>query len=356
MIDIATQSIHPLLAFGLALGISALGIFILLHLPKKQLVWDLPDRPNAMHTSPTPRMGGLIMTAAVALTLVVFSTGGLPKVLIMTAAILMLVSLCDDRWQLSPGLRLATHLAAATLVTLFWVRNFVFSSPADSTWVWLSSPLGIVIGILAITWMTNLYNFMDGADGLAGGMAAFGFGSYALVAYNIQTQDAAGMALLSAALAGASVGFLVFNFPAAKIFMGDAGSIPLGFLAAVLGIHGIFIGIWRWWFPIIVFSPFIVDASITLIKRIGAHKKIWHAHREHYYHRLILGGWSHRRTAVIYYLIMFSASLSAFIAQTSAPVNSQEIIDGAILVTWVVIYALLLCLSEWRFVNNKNEK
>lgn len=356
MIDISIQSIQPLLTFGLALAVSALGIFILLRLPKKQLVWDIPDRPNAMHRIPTPRMGGLMITGAVACTLLVFATGGLPNVLVMTATILMLVSFCDDRRQLSPGIRLAAHLAAAALVTLFWVRSFVFLPHPGGAWEWLLSPMGVVMMILAITWMTNLYNFMDGADGLAGGMAAFGFGSYALIAYFAQTPDATGVALLSAAIAGASVGFLIFNFPVAKVFMGDAGSIPLGFLAATLGVHGTLINIWRWWFPLVVFSPFIVDASITLIKRIFAHKKIWHAHREHYYQQLILSGWTHRRTAMAYYLVMFGASSSALIVQIRESGNPQVLTEGVILVTWVVIYGLLLCILERRFTNNKNEK
>ena len=111
---------------------------------------------------------------------------------------------------------------------------------------------------LATMWVTNLYNFMDGSDGLAGGMALFGFGAYALSAW--LAGDAV-FVVVAASIAAASAAFLVFNFPPAKVFMGDAGSIPLGFLAAALGILGWRAGHWPLWFPVLVFSPFIIDAS-----------------------------------------------------------------------------------------------
>jgi UDP-N-acetylmuramyl pentapeptide phosphotransferase/UDP-N-acetylglucosamine-1-phosphate transferase len=90
-----------------------------------------------------------------------------------------------------------------------------------------------VLSVLSIVWMTNLFNFMDGANGLAGGMAVFGFAAYALVASLAGQYD---LAIWSACIAAAAVGFLVFNFDPARIFMGDVGSVPLGFLAAVLGL------------------------------------------------------------------------------------------------------------------------
>ena len=347
MLDISIQSAQPFAVFGVAFVISALGLLMYLRLPKRHLIWDLPNRPNAMHTNPTPRIGGLVMATAVVAAVLTLSGASLPKMLVIAAFMLLVVSIFDDRWQLSPTLRMAIHLAAALLMTWFWIHSFASLHQANSAWEWAVSPIGAVIVVLAITWMTNLYNFMDGADGMAGGMAIFGFGSYALVAYN--TQGSTDITLLSAALAGAAAGFLLFNFSPAKVFMGDAGSIPLGFLAAILGIQGSLVGAWHWWFPLVVFSPFIVDATVTLLKRLWVRKKIWLAHRDHYYQRLILAGWSHRRTALTYYLIMLGTSTSAIIAQSGGFEVPGIGIEGVILVTWVVIYALLLCWSEWRF-------
>ena len=114
------------------------------------------------------------------------------------------------------------------------------------------------------------------------------------------------LVLVCATLAGASLGFLFFNFPPSRIFMGDAGSIPLGFLSAAVGLHGFLTGQWSWWFGFLVFSPFWVDATVTLLKRLLRGERIWHAHREHYYQRLILSGWSHRRTIASYYFLMLA--------------------------------------------------
>ena len=355
MLDISIRSAPPFAVFGVAFVISAMGLLVYLRLPQRHLIWDLPNRPNAMHTNPTPRIGGLVMAIAVVAALLTLSSTGLPTMLTLATCILVLVSLIDDRSQLSPALRMAIHLAAASLATWFWINSFASFHLADGAWAWVLTPIGAVIAVLAITWMTNLYNFMDGADGMAGGMAIFGFGSYALVAYN--TQGSTDVTLLSAALAGAAAGFLLFNFSPAKVFMGDTGSIPLGFLAAILGIQGSLVGAWHWWFPPVVFSPFIVDATATLLKRLWLREKIWLAHRGHYYQQLILAGWSHRRTALAYYLIMLGTSTSAIIAQIGGFEGPSIDIVSVILVTWVVIYAILLCWSEWRFKQKiKNEK
>jgi len=168
---------------------------------------------------------------------------------------------------------------------------------------------GLLAGTLAVVWMTNLYNFMDGSDGLAGGMAAIGFGALALAAW---LGDAHGLAAFCAAIAVASLAFLRFNFPPARLFMGDAGSIPLGFMAAALGILGTRQNVWPWLFPLLVFSPFIVDASVTLARRALRGEKIWQAHRSHYYQRVVLLGATHRQLAMGAYALMLAMAALAF--------------------------------------------
>ena len=157
------------------------------------------------------------------------------------------------------------------------------------------------------------------------------------------------LGLLVTTLTGAAAGFLVFNFPPARVFMGDAGAIPLGFLAITLGVHGSMQRFWPWWFAALVFSPFIVDATITLLRRTLKGHKPWIAHRDNYYQRLVLAGWSHRKTALAYYGVMLAAAGSAFIAMQSADPH-------AILLLWVITYTLLLILLEWRFYEKKNNK
>jgi UDP-N-acetylmuramyl pentapeptide phosphotransferase/UDP-N-acetylglucosamine-1-phosphate transferase len=174
--------------------------------------------------------------------------------------------------------------------------------------------------------MTNLYNFMDGSDGLAGGMAVFGFGAFAAAA---ALAGDASICLAALGIAAAALAFLAFNLPPARVFMGDAGSILLGFLAGALGLLGIARGLWPVWFPVLVFSPFIADASVTLIRRLFRGERIWEAHRSHYYQRLVQLGWGHRRTALVEYLLMAIVATLA-VAGVGRSVAAQLAVVGVV--------------------------
>jgi UDP-N-acetylmuramyl pentapeptide phosphotransferase/UDP-N-acetylglucosamine-1-phosphate transferase len=195
---------------------------------------------------------------------------------------------------------------------------------------------------LATVWVTNLYNFMDGSDGLAGGMALFGFGAYALAAW---LADDAVFVLVAASIATAAAAFLIFNFPPAKVFMGDAGSIPLGFLAGALGILGWRIGHWPLWFPVLVFSPFIIDASLTLARRVLRRERFWEAHRSHYYQRLVQLGWGHRNTALAEYALMAACGAIALWA-LGQPLALQWTAVGGAVAAYLVL--ALLIDGAWR--------
>ena len=283
------------------------------------------DRPNerSLHTLPTPRLGGIgVMLAAIPIAMA-GADGGLAAVLACAAA-LALVSAADDLRSLPVGVRLAAHLAAAVFAA-------VELGP--------SGAISVVV-VLAIGWMTNLFNFMDGADGLAGGMAMIGFSAYAVAAHGA---GQAALAMACAALASAAAGFLVHNFPPARVFLGDAGSIPLGFLAGALGLAGYSRGAWPAWFPLLVFSPFIVDASVTLVRRMVRGERPWRAHRDHYYQRLVLAGWSARRLAIASYLLMLAVSAAALAGREAGFMLQCGIISAG-----AAVYALLLVAIEVR--------
>jgi UDP-N-acetylmuramyl pentapeptide phosphotransferase/UDP-N-acetylglucosamine-1-phosphate transferase len=300
------------------------------------------DHPNgrSLHEHPTPRIGGIAMAVAVAVTTIFLIPASDSIKPLLAAAPLALISRIDDRRGLPILGRLLVHIVAA--IALVWSQPLWASDH-------LSASIALaVFTITAIIWMSNLFNFMDGANGLAGGMTAIGFGTYALAATLAPANDQA-IALICASIAGSACGFLLFNFPVARVFMGDAGSIPIGFLAAAIGVRGVIEGMWPWWFGPLVFSPFIVDATVTITKRAIQRKKIWQAHREHYYQRLILSGWSHTRTTVAYYFLMLGSAFSALISQ-----NGELVWPIALF--WVITYALLIISLEWRFHQEKNDK
>jgi UDP-N-acetylmuramyl pentapeptide phosphotransferase/UDP-N-acetylglucosamine-1-phosphate transferase len=197
--------------------------------------------------------------------------------------------------------------------------------------------------VFSIAWSINLYNFMDGADGLAGGMTLIGFGVYAVAGWTIGNQNFAWFAISISATAAA---FLLFNFHPARIFMGDVGSIPLGFLAAAMGTFGWHSGYWPAWFPLLTFSPFIVDATLTLAQRAARGQRVWQAHRDHYYQRAVRLGLGHRNTALAEYVLMAAAGISA-LSLLQAPTLAQHLM----LAVWAVIYIALTAIvnRKWAF-------
>lgn len=281
-------------------------------------IQDIPNE-RSLHSSPIPRIGGVGLMVGV-LSGWAFLPAALSWWLVLPLAGLFTVSLLDDVHHLPVTKRMLVHLAAAAILV---GGSGLLTSHGIA--------VSLVLLLLAV-WMTNLYNFMDGADGLAGGMALFGFGMYGIVALMCHNDT---FALLNFSVAGAAAGFLYYNFPPAKVFMGDAGSIPLGFLAAAMGLWGWETGCWGLWFPLLVFSPFVVDASVTLFKRSLRGAKITEAHREHYYQRAIQMGWSHRKVALVEYALMLGCGLSAVFAPAS---EFPLLLFGV----WGAVYAALM--------------
>ena len=190
--------------------------------------------------------------------------------------------------------------------------------------------------LLFIVWMTNLYNFMDGSDGLAAGMALFGFSFYGIAGLMNSNEP---FAMLNFSVGAAALGFLYHNFHPARVFMGDAGSIPLGFLASAFGVWGWQLGYWPFWYPILVFSPFVIDATVTLLKRVRRGENLAQAHRSHYYQHLVQMGLGHRNTAIAEYALMLLTGASAL---WGIGLDAQS--QGNLLAFWSAVY---LGLAMW---------
>jgi UDP-N-acetylmuramyl pentapeptide phosphotransferase/UDP-N-acetylglucosamine-1-phosphate transferase len=269
------------------------------------------DEPNArsLHTQPTPRTGGLAILLGLAAGLAAFRLlAGNPLIppgnamlwILGGVALVAITSVFDDFSDLPPALRLVLQTLAAAGVV--WGASLAVASisipevgPVHLGW------LASVAPFLGLLWMTNLYNFMDGLDGFAGGMTAIG-GVFLGVAF-LRGDDGSD-AQLAFILAAASAGFLLANFPPARIFMGDSGAVTIGFLFGIVILRGAASGAVDPVVALIVFAPFVVDATVTLLLRLGRRDRVWKAHRSHFYQRLVLAGWSHRRTVLLEYGLM----------------------------------------------------
>ena len=242
----------------------------------------LPNE-RSLHIVPVPRIGGIAIWAG---WVVALATADFPWTWLAPIGCVLAVSLIDD-WRGVPAtLRLAIHCGAALAAAAPY--HDASTIPGISL---------ILFDALVIVWMANLYNFMDGADGMAGGMGLIGFSAYAFAA---SLRGESNLAVVSAALAAACAAFLVFNRPPARLFMGDVGAVGLGFVAALIGLHGYRTGLWGWWFPPLVFAPFIFDATVTLLRRWRRGKQLALAHRDHFYQRAILIDGSHAATLRAY--------------------------------------------------------
>lgn len=285
----------------------------------------LLDHPNerSLHRTPTPRTGGLAIIASVVIGLLAAaavvalskpSAPVLPKGLasgsvwiVGSMLLVCVVSFMDDRMGLSASLRFIVQIAAAVIV-VGGVGLTLSSIPIPMIGTiplgWMAGPVSAVF----LVWMANLYNFMDGMDGFAGGMTVFGFGFLAFFGWQVGHPF---MFLIATLVAVSALGFLIHNFPPARIFMGDVGSITVGFLAGTLILLGLRDKVFEFWVPILIFSPFILDATATLIRRAVGGQKIWEAHREHFYQRLVLSGWGHQKTVSAEYAVMAVSGLLA---------------------------------------------
>lgn len=303
----------------LAACVTLLLIRLLLRSKAGQTIQDIPNA-RSLHHQPIPRIGGIGLMAGM-LSGWAWLFTSLPWWLVLPTLVLFAVSLLDDIHGLPIRRRLLVHgLAAAVLL--------IGSGMA-------SQNVALALLLLpCVVWMTNLYNFMDGSNGLAGGMAVFGFTTYGIAAS--QHGDAT-QAVLNFSTSAAALGFLFYNFHPAKVFMGDAGSIPLGFLAAALGLWGWQSGHWPIWFPALVFSPFAVDATVTLLKRRLRGAIMTEAHREHYYQRLVQIGWGHRNVALFEYVLMSASGASALVA-----IQQDTNLPWGLFLLWCSLYALLM--------------
>jgi len=273
---------------------------------------DVPTARSS-HQVPTPRGGGLAIVIATFVALVMLWATGViePRLLIALGGGGLAVAgigFRDDRKPVRPAVRLAVHLAAAA-----WALAWLGGVPPVQFGETLIDfgPAGYVLGVLAIGWVVNLFNFMDGIDGIAASEAAFMALAGALLAVYVAAPD---VAAASVAFGAACLGFLAWNWPPARIFMGDVGSGFLGYVLAVLALAAM------WHSPVALFAwlalgaVFFVDATVTLGRRLLRGERVHEAHRSHAYQWLSRRWGTHRAVtlAVIWFNVVVLLPVAGF--------------------------------------------
>ncbi|RBP48442.1 glycosyltransferase family 4 protein [Arenicella xantha] len=277
--------------------------FLIAYLIRSSMV-DVPNE-RTLHQGSVPRGGGIVMVVTAALGL--FGVGVWTDSLLFYGILAGLLSAWgilgwyDDRHDLSPKIRFIVQfcLALLTVAAFGWVNQI--------GWLYLGW-FGAVVSVLGILWMANLYNFMDGMDGLAASQSIIA--SITLAFWFYMANNLA-LAVVCGLVAASSYGFLLWNWRPAKVFMGDVGSVTLGAFFATM----IIIAVTRHDYPVLslvlIFAVFVSDASVTIARRIWHREKIWLPHRTHYYQRLATHGVSHAKIVCGAIIMMLICSLIA---------------------------------------------
>ena len=254
--------------------------------------------PRRSHATGIARGGGLAVGLAVVI-VAGFRDPAAPLALpfLVGAMVIVLLGWCDDHRPLPVGWRLAIQLFAAVGIVA-WLGPVesihVAATPVKLVWVW--TPLAVI----ALMWLMNLFNFMDGSDGLASAQAVI---SCALFCAAFAFQGEYGSSGIAGIVAGATAGFLFWNWPPARIFLGDSGSLLLGWCVGSLALFGTLNGRLSIWLAFVIVSPFVVDATATLCWRLIRGERWYTPHQEHAYQYLIRAGLSHRSVLLAWILL-----------------------------------------------------
>ena len=272
---------------------------------KKKNITDIPTSRSS-HSTPTPRGGGLGFVITSVLAFILYFawldvlTSGIYLSFLVSLIIIAILGWFDDRMDLSQFIRFMIQIAAATGILYFVGGIDTFSLPFVSTF-----SLGILspfLGLLWITGVTNIYNFMDGVDGIATAQALSASAGWMIFAY---LWNEPVLLTINLILFSTVIVFLAFNWDPAKIFMGDVGSLFLGFFFAVMPLLAAALSEDRTiattlWIGALLLWPFLFDGSSTLIRRVRNGENIFRAHRSHLYQRLNIAGWSHSLVSILY--------------------------------------------------------
>ena len=286
---------------------------------------DVPKDGRRMHDHPIPRMGGLAIFFGFLLSVLVFLPLSLQlRSMLLGAVVIVILGIFDDIYALSAKLKFVVQIIAALMAVLGGNQITVLSNinvfSSEPYWElgWLSYP----ISVLWIVAITNAVNLIDGLDGLACGVSTISSMTLLVIALNVSEPD---VAVLTAALAGACIGFLPYNLNPAKIFMGDTGSTFLGFVLATVSIQGLFkfYTIFSFAVPFLMLALPIFDTCFAILRRVSKGQSPMAPDRGHIHHRLIDMGFSQKQAVAVLYVISAILGLSAVVLTTNGTVRAM---------------------------------
>lgn len=300
--------------------------YILTPLAKKiAYFFDGFDHPSQrrVNTRPIPNTGGIAIFVSFILSYYFFNTHSISTYGIMAgSAFIFGLGLVDDIYEISPLIKLLGQIAAAAILIFFGVQIQFITNPLGGI-IYLGY-FGIPVTIIWVVGITNTVNLIDGLDGLAAGISIIA----TMTLFFVAIQEYRFIpAILAIALAGSLVGFLKYNFHPAEIFMGDSGSMFIGYILSAISITGALksAAAVTLIVPILALGIPIFDTIFAIVRRIYHDKPIGKADRGHIHHRLLALGWSHRQAVIIVY------GSSIFLGTTALIINGLDIKNGMIL-------------------------
>lgn len=313
---------------------------------------NITDKPNQrkVHSNPVPTMGGLAIFASFLLGLLILQPSSVYHSAIICGAFLIIgLGILDDLFCLSPKVKFAIQLLAASLV-IFWgglqveFINLPFGGRIE---------FGLFSSVITMLWIvgiTNAINFIDGLDGLAAGVSAIALMTIAIMAIAIGDLYVATMALI---LFFSTTGFLRYNFHPAKIFMGDTGALFLGYMISVLALLGFKnVTVISFIIPIFILGVPISDTLIAIIRRFINKQNISSPDKSHLHHRLLRLGFTHTQSVLIIYALSMMFSVAAILFSMTTIWGSVLIFLIALLVIQVLIEHLELINSSYKPLTN----
>lgn len=296
---------------------------------------DVPKDDRRMHKKPIPRLGGLAIFIAFVVSVLLFADIGREmRGILLGALIIVALGVLDDIHTLRALPKFLVQILAAVVVVLHGCRIEFISNPvvtSSATYLRLGGVVSVAVTIIWIVAITNAVNFIDGLDGLAVGVSGISAATMLIVAILVAEQN---VALIMAALFGACLGFIPYNFNPAKIFMGDTGSTFLGFILATMSIQGLFklYAIISFAVPFLILGIPIFDICFAVIRRLAKGQNPMTADRGHVHHRLIDMGFDQKQSVMITYMLTAILGLAAVVLTGSGEVKALILLGSVIIV------------------------